>query len=113
LTFRAARDSLLEVIRALVFALSERPMRPFIAFIRKQPDAGFGVWFPDLPECHSTGRTIAEARRNAERALAVHCRHLHDTGAPVPPPSYMHELAWGGERITDGLVALIAPPRAA
>ena len=88
-------------------------MRPFIAFIRKQPDTGFGVSFPDLPECRSTGRTIAEARQNAESALASHCRHLLDAGAPVPPPSYMHELAWSGERITDGLVALIAPPRAA
>ena len=88
-------------------------MRPFIAFIRKQPDTGFGVSFPDLPECRTTGQTIAEARQNAENALASHCRRLHDAGVPVPPPSYMHELAWSGERITDGLVALIAPPRAA
>ena len=88
-------------------------MRPFIAFIRKQPDTGFGVSFPDLPACNSAGRTISEARQNAERALALHCRHLNDCGTPIPRPSYMHELAWSDEPITDGLVALIAPPRAA
>jgi predicted RNase H-like HicB family nuclease len=87
-------------------------MRPFIAFIRKQTDAGFRVSFPDLPECRPTGRTIAEARRNAESALALHCQLLHDTGAAIPPPSYMHELSSSRER-TDGLVVLIAPPAAA
>jgi len=94
----------------------ERPMRPFIrpfiAFIRKQSDSGFGVWFPDLPDCHTTGETIAEAQQNAERTLALHCRHLRATGAPVPAPSYMHELFWGRD-LLDGLVVLIAPPQLA
>ena len=88
-------------------------MRPFIAFIRKQPGSGFGVCFPDLPHCNSSGPTIAEARQNAEHALGLHWRRLRDTGKAVPIPSYMHELAWSQERITDGLVALIAPPQAA
>ncbi len=88
-------------------------MRPFIAFIRKQPGSGFGVCFPDLPHCNSTGRTIDEARGNAEFALAMHWRRMQESGRPVPRPSYMHELAWSPERITDGLVALIAPPQAA
>jgi predicted RNase H-like HicB family nuclease len=88
-------------------------MRPFIAFIRKQPSAGFRVSFPDLPECCiSTGSTIAEARDNAESALAFHCQLLQDLGAPLPPPSYLHQIAWSRER-TDGLVVLIAPPRTA
>jgi predicted RNase H-like HicB family nuclease len=82
-------------------------MRPFIAFIRKQPDADFRVSFPDFPDCRSTGKTIAEARQNAESALALHCRRLHDIGAPVPPPSFMHEIGSGRP---DGLVVLIAPP---
>ena len=87
-------------------------IRPFIAFIRKQSDAGFGVWFPDLPDCHTTGETIAEARENAERKLALHCRHLRATGAPVPAASYMHELFWGRD-LLDGLVVLISPPQLA
>ena len=88
-------------------------MRPFIAFIRKQPNSDFSVCFPDLPHCNSTGRTIAEARQNAENALAMHWRRLRKTGKAAPIPSYMHELAWSQERITDGLVALIAPPQPA
>jgi predicted RNase H-like HicB family nuclease len=88
-------------------------MRPFIAVIRKQPGNSFGVCFPDLPHCNSSGRTIAEARQNAEYALGLHWRRIRDTGQPAPQPSYMHELAWSHEYITDGLVALIAPPQAA
>jgi len=88
-------------------------MRPFIAFIRKQTDCGFRVTFPDLPECTSSGTTIGEARRNAEFALTLHCRLLRRTGAPMPSPSYMHQIAWTQERILDGLVVLIAPPEAA
>jgi predicted RNase H-like HicB family nuclease len=84
-------------------------MRPFIAFIRKQPGNRFGVCFPDLPHCNSTGRTIEEARQNAEYALGLHCRRLHDTGRPAPTPSYMHELAWTQEEIADGLLTLIVP----
>jgi predicted RNase H-like HicB family nuclease len=87
-------------------------IRPFIAFIRKQSGPGFGVWFPDLPDCQTTGQTIAEARQNAERELALHCRHLQDAGAPVPAPSYMHELFWGRD-LLEGLVVLISPPQAA
>ncbi len=87
-------------------------IRPFIAFIRRQSGPGFSVWFPDLPQCESTGQTIAEARQNAEEALARHCRNLQDTGAPLPPASYMHELFFSRD-LLDGLVVLIAPPQAA
>ncbi len=88
-------------------------MRPFIAFIRKQTDLGFRVSFPDLPDCNSTGLTIAEARQNAEHALTLHCRRLQRIGAPLPRPSYMHQIGWTQERILDGLVVLIPPPEAA
>src|ERR1700756_4823657 len=85
-------------------------MRPFIAFIRKQPDFGFCVSFPDFPDCASSGLTIAEARRNAESALGRHCRKLQETGAAIPPPPYMHDIAWSRERAGDSLVALIPAP---
>jgi predicted RNase H-like HicB family nuclease len=84
-------------------------MRPFIAFIRKQPGSGFGVCFPDLPHCNSTGRTIDEARQNAEYALGLHWRRMRDTGKGTPVPSYMHELPWSAEEIANGLVMLITP----
>jgi predicted RNase H-like HicB family nuclease len=83
--------------------------RPFIAVIRRQADCEFHVSFPDFPGCVSSGRTIAEARRNAEQALAAQCWRLHHAGRPVPPPSFIHELRLRGER-TEGLVVLVAPP---
>jgi len=84
-------------------------MRPFIAFICKQSGAGFRVSFADFPDCASSGRTVAEAQKNAERALALQCWKLHHAGAPVPQPSFMHEIDATHTR-TEGLVALIAPP---
>jgi predicted RNase H-like HicB family nuclease len=81
--------------------------RPFIAFIRRQARADFRVSFADFPDCISSGRTIAEARRNAERALALHCWKLRYAGAPVPPPSFMHEIATIRR---DELVLLVPPP---
>jgi predicted RNase H-like HicB family nuclease len=83
--------------------------RPFIAFVRRQTSSQFHVSFPDFPGCVSSGRTIAEAQRNAEGALAMQCWHLRKMGAPVPPPSFMHEIAAGGAP-PDALVMLVPPP---
>ena len=113
LTFLQTRDSLDQVIRALIVVATGSFMRPFIAFICKQTDSGFRVSFPDLPNCHSTGPTIAEARENAAQALLLHCRQLQQSGLQLPPPSYMHQIARTQERITDGLVVLIALREAA
>jgi predicted RNase H-like HicB family nuclease len=98
------------VIRVSILVATGNVMRPFIAFIRKQPEMGFRVSFPDLPDCNSTGSTIAEARQNAENALTLHCQRLQRFGVPIPRPSYMHQIVLTQERVLDGLVALIAPP---
>lgn len=80
-------------------------MRPFIALIRRQSDTVFGAWFPDIPGCVASGKTIAEAQQNAGRTLAVLC----SAGMPLPEPSYLHDLKARRE-CTDGLVVLIAAP---
>jgi predicted RNase H-like HicB family nuclease len=82
-------------------------MRPFIAFIYREPNIGFCVTFPDLPGCLSSGGTIAEAIENATGALALYCHQLHDGDTPIPTPSWLHEL---GPQQPEGLVALIPPP---
>ncbi len=87
-------------------------MRPFIAFISRQSGADFHVSFPDFPHCSTAGKTITEARFNAQSALALHYRRLHDTGEPIPTPSLLHELRPDDDR-PDGLVILIPPPRTA
>ena len=83
--------------------------RPFIALIRRQAASDFHVSFPDFPGCVSSGRTIAEARRNAEHALAAQCWRLRHAGRPVPPPSFIRELGLGGGS-TDTLIVLVPPP---
>jgi predicted RNase H-like HicB family nuclease len=83
--------------------------RPFIAFVRRQAGADFHVSFPDFPDCVSSGATLAEAKQNAEGALALYCWHLRDAGQPVPLPSFMHEIALRGAP-PDGLVILVFPP---
>jgi predicted RNase H-like HicB family nuclease len=54
-----------------------------------QDDEGpyFGGYFPDLPGCGTTGRTIEELRCNAQEALQTHIGALRATGQPVPRPS--------------------------
>jgi predicted RNase H-like HicB family nuclease len=83
-------------------------MRPFIAIIRKEPNIGFCVTFPDLPDCMSSGGSVWEARENAEGALAIYCRQLHDADLPIPTPSWLREITTDQQQ--DGLVALIRPP---
>ena len=83
--------------------------RPFIAFIRRQAGSEFRVSFPDFPDCASSGRTIADAKRNAENALASQCWRLRCAGQPLPSPSSMDEIASAGGQ-TDGLVILVPPP---
>ena len=51
------------------------------------PDAGYGVVFPDLPGCTSSGDTVQEAATNAAGALAGHVDVTLDAGEDIPPPS--------------------------
>ena len=48
------------------------------------PDAGYGVVFPDLPGCTSSGDTVQEAATNAAEALAGHVDVTLDAGEVVP-----------------------------
>ena len=82
--------------------------RPFIAFIRRQAGSEFQVSFPDFPGCVSSGRTIAEATRNAEHALAQQCWRLRHAGLSVPPPSFIHEIRAGEP--ANGLLILVPQP---
>lgn len=58
-----------------------------------QDDEGpyFGGYFPDLPGCGTTGRTLEELRTNAREALQAHIGALRATGQPVPHPSVVVE----------------------
>lgn len=45
----------------------------------------FGAYFPDLPGCGTTDRSLEELHANAREAVEVHIAALKATGQPVPP----------------------------
>lgn len=49
-------------------------------------DAGFGVYFPDLPGCTSMGNTFEEAMDGAQEALGLHLWGMEDDGDDIPTP---------------------------
>jgi len=62
-------------------------MMQYLAYIHKDPGSDFGVSFPDFPGCISAGRTIAEAQRNAAKALKFHIQGMKQDGERIPKPS--------------------------
>jgi predicted RNase H-like HicB family nuclease len=64
----------------------------YIALLRKDPRSDYGVDFPDFPGCITAGRTLEEARRMAEEALAFHVDGMRQDGEPIPPPSPMDTI---------------------
>jgi predicted RNase H-like HicB family nuclease len=51
------------------------------------PQHGYGVVFPDLPGCTSSGDTVEQAYEHAFEALALHIEGMVEEGATLPPPS--------------------------
>jgi len=52
-----------------------------------QPEGGFTVTFPDVPEAITEGDTAGEARERAEDALVTALSFYTDEGKPLPAPS--------------------------
>ena len=52
-----------------------------------QPEGGFTVTFPDVPEAITEGDTAAEAQDRAEDALVTPLSFYTDAGKPLPVPS--------------------------
>lgn len=67
-------------------------MQNFIAIVRKEEGACYGVEFPDLPGCFSAGDTLEEARVNAHDALKGHLTMMAEDGDPIPAPSPLEVL---------------------
>jgi antitoxin HicB len=52
-----------------------------------QPEGGFTVIFPDVPEAITDGDTAGEARERAEDALVTALSFYTDDAKPLPAPS--------------------------
>lgn len=87
--------------------------RYFTAII-ESGNAGYGVYFPDLPGCVSAGATIDEAARNAEEALSLHLRGMIEDGDEIPPATAPEKIraAGGSVEVARFLVRGEIPSRA-
>lgn len=66
----------------------------FRADIRPDPDGGYLVTFPDVPEAITQGDDLTDARRSAAEALGLALRGYLARGKPLPRPD-----ARGGELV--------------
>ena len=64
----------------------------YIAYLHKDLDSDFGVSFPDFPGCVTAGKTLEDARRNAEEALALHISGMAEDGEAIPKRSKLDEI---------------------
>jgi predicted RNase H-like HicB family nuclease len=65
----------------------------YIAYLHKDRNSDYGVSFPDFPGRITAGKTLDEARRMAEEALAFHIRGMIEDGDAVPEPSSLDHIA--------------------
>jgi predicted RNase H-like HicB family nuclease len=63
-------------------------MRKLTYFAVFEPSQeGYGVYFPDLPGCVSSGEDFEQAQRNAAEALGLHIYGMEKDGDEIPEPS--------------------------
>jgi len=64
-------------------------MKLYTAIISEDlEDGGYLVTFPSLPGCHTHGKTLDEARLNAQDALDGFIEALTKIGKPPPDQKY-------------------------
>jgi predicted RNase H-like HicB family nuclease len=52
----------------------------------------YSAYVPDLPGCISTGKTLADIKRNIREAIAFHIEGMKEEGLPIPAPSSSADL---------------------
>jgi len=67
--------------------------RQYPAIIEKDSNGGYDVSFPDFSQCVSTGATPEEAIAIATRTLDGCISDLRDSGASLPEPTPLEEVA--------------------
>lgn len=63
----------------------------FPAILSKDGDV-YGVTFPDLPGCVSSGNSQTEIALNAAEALSGHLEVMMDYGDRIPEPSRLEDV---------------------
>ena len=61
------------------------------AILIERGKRNYGAYIPDLPGCVSTGKTLAEVRRNIREAIRFHLDGMREDGDPIPEPTCIGE----------------------
>ena len=61
-------------------------MRRYAAVYEKAED-NWAAYVPDLPGCITTGKTLAETKRNIREAMELHLEAMAEVGEQIPEPS--------------------------
>ena len=75
--------------------------------LEPQPEGGYTVTSPLLPELITEGDTIAECLANAEDAFAVVLEIYEDRGRPLPPGIHVDDAS--GPLSVEAVVTVPAP----
>ncbi|HEY2975564.1 MAG TPA: type II toxin-antitoxin system HicB family antitoxin [Pyrinomonadaceae bacterium] len=57
------------------------------AMIIEKGETNYSAYFPDLPGCIATGKTLDEVKQRMSEALEMHLRGMREDGLPIPEPS--------------------------
>lgn len=57
------------------------------AMIIEKGDRNYSAYFPDLPGCIATGKTLEEVKQRMREGLELHLRGMREDGLPIPEPS--------------------------
>ncbi len=82
-------------------------MQPYLAMIRTDPDRGFTIEYPDLPDCRGDAATLPEVQALARDLLSRHLAVLRSRGVPPPEPRNMKDLRDSG--LADGAIPVLVP----
>ena len=57
------------------------------AMIVEKGEGNYSAYFPDLPGCVATGKTLDKLKQAMREALELHLRGMREDGLPIPEPS--------------------------
>ena len=57
------------------------------AMIIEKGKDNYSAYFPDLPGCIATGKTLDELKSRMREALELHLKGMREDGLPIPEPS--------------------------
>ena len=58
--------------------------REYEIILQSEPEGGFSVFVPELPNVATQGETIEEATKMANEAIEAYLEVMHGDGIPIP-----------------------------